>query len=331
MEAVCQDLIAGTVSGCCGIVVGHPLDTVKVRLQARGHAYTSFTQCVATTLRTEGPRGFFKGLAPPLVGNVPINAILFAGYEHGIRVLRKHDGKRYENNKETPLSHVAAAGSYAGLLQCVAMSPTELVKCQMQTNSNVVGGKQMSSMEVTKAIWSKYGMRNGVFRGFYATVLRDVPSCGIYFGVYEGAKRKLNQTIGVHASVPSLVCSIFAGGLAGAALWGSIYPLDLVKSKIQSMSLDVPLAERKLLTVFQNTYKEGGLRVFTKGFGTTIARALPTNAVTLTTYEVFINFLRNTKDDEEVVNTESTMEEKRKRVNIILPHHTEVVYPIYYY
>lgn len=317
-----QDLLAGTVSGCLGIVTGHPLDTIKVRLQARGHLYSGPLKCILHTYRSEGMRGFFKGLVAPLVGNAPINALLFAGYEHGIRELKKHDKERYTHgDPRPPIEHVVAAGSYAGLLQCIAMSPTELVKCQMQTNTrihNVEGPGQ-----VLYRIIKNHGWRNGFFRGFWATVLRDVPSCGIYFGVYEAAKRKLNTIVTVSGTAPTLLTSIVAGGLAGVALWGSIYPLDVLKSKIQSMPLDTPLSERSLIPACKKAYREGGIRFFTRGFGVTLLRALPCNAVTLTSYEVCINFLRS-----------STVDEERGGGIMMAPHQHqhhrgEVIYPIY--
>ena len=34
-----HDFLAGYVGGVCGVVIGHPFDTVKIRLQTRGHLY----------------------------------------------------------------------------------------------------------------------------------------------------------------------------------------------------------------------------------------------------------------------------------------------------
>jgi hypothetical protein len=175
------------------------------------------------------------------------------------------------------------------------MSPTELIKCQMQTNNQK--GAIDGPWEVLTKMIKKHGIRDGFFRGFTATLLRDIPSCGIYFGVYEGVKRYLNGDS--TSTTTSLSTSLIAGGTAGVFLWGSIYPLDLVKSKIQSFPLETPASERGIITVFKKTYNEGGgYRVFTRGFGTTIARALPCNAVTLTIYEIVLSAMRNGETSE---------------------------------
>ena len=36
-----HDFVSGYVGGACGVIIGHPFDTVKIRLQTRGHLYNS--------------------------------------------------------------------------------------------------------------------------------------------------------------------------------------------------------------------------------------------------------------------------------------------------
>lgn len=48
--------------------VGHPLDTIKVRLQTQPTPpiYSGAVDCFRQTLQSEGPFGFFKGMLAPL-------------------------------------------------------------------------------------------------------------------------------------------------------------------------------------------------------------------------------------------------------------------------
>ena len=71
-----QDLVAGTTGGVCGIVVGQPADTVKVRMQAGGVAGGPFS-IASQIVRNEGVRGLFKGIFAPICANAPINAVIF--------------------------------------------------------------------------------------------------------------------------------------------------------------------------------------------------------------------------------------------------------------
>ena len=65
---VTTDLIAGTVSGMVASLAGQPLDTIRVRVQSRGHFYTSSWDTLTKTMRANGVRGFFRGTVPPLLG-----------------------------------------------------------------------------------------------------------------------------------------------------------------------------------------------------------------------------------------------------------------------
>jgi len=102
-----QDLVAGTIGGCCGIVVGQPMDTVKVRMQTTAGLYTGIADCAATTVRNEGPRALFKGILAPLLANAPINATLFV--VNGAMVRYMMQRQRFDD------SHTETSGSKLGL------------------------------------------------------------------------------------------------------------------------------------------------------------------------------------------------------------------------
>lgn len=57
-------------SSCAyALSVGHPFDTVKVRLQTSDKSqFRGPLHCVARTIGNEGIRGLYKGATPPLVG-----------------------------------------------------------------------------------------------------------------------------------------------------------------------------------------------------------------------------------------------------------------------
>ena len=71
------DFVAGYAGGVCGVLVGHPFDTVKIRLQTRGHLYKSGTHAFKSIFKTEGIRGFFKGVLPPCIGKKTYSIFIF--------------------------------------------------------------------------------------------------------------------------------------------------------------------------------------------------------------------------------------------------------------
>ena len=94
----------GFIAGSCARVAIHPLDVMKKRLQVVGlkraasygaaeTAHKAFP-LVVSILKTEGPRGFYKGLVPALCKSAPSSAITFGVYEFAIRFLDNHTNSK---------------------------------------------------------------------------------------------------------------------------------------------------------------------------------------------------------------------------------------------
>ena len=64
-----RGFVAGVFSGIAKLAVGHPFDTIKVRLQTAPRSqFRGPLECLTQTLRREGFSGLYKGATPPLVG-----------------------------------------------------------------------------------------------------------------------------------------------------------------------------------------------------------------------------------------------------------------------
>jgi len=64
-----MDIIAGTCGGVAVVLVGHPFDTTKTRMQtAPERFYAGSLDCVLKTYRWEGMKGFYAGICSPLAG-----------------------------------------------------------------------------------------------------------------------------------------------------------------------------------------------------------------------------------------------------------------------
>lgn len=92
-------------------------------------------------------------------------------------------------------------------------------------------GHAQGSIETAVSIYNQYGIRK-VFLGTNSSILREALGLAIYFGVYEKLSTLFNKDGNV-----SLAGSLLAGGLSGISCWGAIYPIDYVKTLIQTDSL----------------------------------------------------------------------------------------------
>ena len=73
-----RELISGSVGGIVSTVAGHPLDTIKTRVQAFPHLYKNSVHCCLKIIQKEGPRALGKGLLPPVMAQAGMNSVLFA-------------------------------------------------------------------------------------------------------------------------------------------------------------------------------------------------------------------------------------------------------------
>ena len=75
-----RDLFCGGFSGICEWTIGHPFDSIKVRMQKMDGSNT-MRDVMRLTYKNEGALAFYKGGSPPLVMFPVINAIVFSSYE----------------------------------------------------------------------------------------------------------------------------------------------------------------------------------------------------------------------------------------------------------
>ncbi|KAF0732380.1 hypothetical protein Ae201684P_014688 [Aphanomyces euteiches] len=265
---------AGCVGGSMGIFVGQPFDTIKVRLQTHGAHYKGPLQCAQYTWQREGVRGFFKGLASPLIGSVPVNAIVFGMYGTTLQAI--------DPAPKPALSSIFYAGSFAGFLQSFVVCPTDLVKCQLQVQDGFTQKQYTGPLDCLRKITAVHGPR-GLLQGLWPTLMRDSYSFGVYFFVYDAIQRWLESE-----STPTL---LFAGGSAGVVSWTIIYPMDVIKSVIQTLPPKAPAHERRISYQAKRLLHQHGWRIFTAGLGTTVLRAFPVNAVTFYFYDWTVDAL----------------------------------------
>ena len=75
------------------------------------------------------------------------------------------------------------------------------------------------------------------------------------------------------------------------AFWGSVHPMDLIKSKIQTDNLKAP-KYAGIADAFRQTVAERGFRGLYRGVGPSLLRAFVGNACQFTVYEQVMKALQ---------------------------------------
>ncbi|XP_062316447.1 mitochondrial carnitine/acylcarnitine carrier protein isoform X1 [Osmerus eperlanus] len=276
-----KNFAAGGVGGACLLFAGHPLDTIKVRLQTQpkvhsGHGalYTGAYDCFRKTVSKEGVLGLYKGMGAPLAGVAPMMAISFFGFGLGKQL--------QQSDPSQPLTYaqVYLAGCLAGVFTTIIVAPGERVKCLLQVQANGGQLRYAGPLDCAVSLYRQQGIRS-VYKGTVLTLLRDVPSNGLYFLTYEYLKNLLTAE-GESVSQLSTPRILLAGGVAGILNWVIALPPDVLKSNFQTAADG---RYRGLVDVLRELLKEEGPRALYKGFNAVFLRAFPANAACFLGFE----------------------------------------------
>ena len=203
-------------------------------------------------------------------------------------------------NDQYSVAQISAAGFFSAIPMTAITAPFERVKVilQIQGQKQLAPGekpKYSGGLDVVRQLYKEGGIRS-VFRGSAMTLARDGPGSAAYFAAYEVIKRKLTpkDENGLPGKL-SLPAVMAAGGAAGIAMWIPVFPIDTVKSRLQSAEGNPTISG-----VIREVYGKGGVKAFFPGFGPALARAVPANAATFLGVELAHQAMRKMLDKEEV-------------------------------
>eukprot|EP01087_Luapelamoeba_hula_P008953 TRINITY_DN2279_c0_g1_i1.p1 TRINITY_DN2279_c0_g1~~TRINITY_DN2279_c0_g1_i1.p1 ORF type:complete len:298 (+),score=43.60 TRINITY_DN2279_c0_g1_i1:67-960(+) len=284
-----KDTLAGGFGGACLVLVGHPLDTIKVRIQTmeivpgQPAPYTGTWDCATKTMRREGPLALYKGMVAPLMGVTPMYSLCFLGYSLGQKIFCKPD--TYAN---LDLVRIGLAGATSGIFTTPILAPLERVKCLLQIQG--AAGENAKThykgpLDCAQKLYKEGGIAS-VNRGYMATMLRDSVASFFYFTTYAVLKFYLTPE---GEAAPGVLGTLFAGGMAGVANWLGCIPIDVLKSRLQTAP------EGKYPNGIRGVYKDvvarEGYGALYRGIGPILIRAFPANAACFFGVESAVKFL----------------------------------------
>ncbi|XP_036737877.2 solute carrier family 25 member 47 isoform X2 [Manis pentadactyla] len=298
--------IVTTAVGICGVAVGYPLDTVKVRIQTEPK-YTGIWHCVRDTYRQEPVWGFYRGLSLPVCTVSLVSSVSFGTYHHCLDHICRF---RYGRADAKPArTDVTLSGFASGLVRVFLTSPTEVAKVRLQTQtqqrrpsaswpsaapicaappqSPALAPKYRGPLHCLATVAREEGLR-GLYKGSSALLFRDSHSFATYFLSYAILCEWLTPT---GHSQPDVLGVLVAGGCAGVLAWAVATPMDVIKSRLQADGQGQQ-RYRGLLHCAVTSVREEGPRVLFKGLTLNCCRAFPVNMVVFVTYEAVLRLTR---------------------------------------
>ena len=212
-----------------------------------------------------------------------VQSLNFGVYENTRHWLDPH-----ENNDTSSMWSIAAAAFISG----AATSPLTAVVTKLKLLQQIKG------ISMTKILGGIQYLQP--FRFFHVHLLLESFGRAVYMSSYVGSKRIVKH----QGHDPNeFGWRVACGATSGVVAWTSIYPLDVMRSRLFSSSTtngpgpgggtvtgDNGKFFQEIVAAFKLLQKEGALF---RGLGFTLVRAAPVAGVVLTCYDLVLDRIRN--------------------------------------
>ncbi|KAI9784638.1 MAG: hypothetical protein M1839_001860 [Geoglossum umbratile] len=298
-----KGFVAGVFSGIGKLSVGHPFDTVKVRLQTTQKSqFRGPLDCLLQTIRKEGVPGLYKGATPPLIGWMFMDSMSVPPPY----TLRQREEPTRKEADDGIHSMLGSLTYYRRLLNENIFNPTTLPYTPGGIQKIIPPQEQEAYRKLPTIGHAIAGIMAGATVSFIAAPVEHIKArlqvqyavdktkrlysgpinCaqriytihglpGIYHGLsatllfrsffffWWGSYDIFTRLFSQHTTLSTPAINFWAGGLSAQVFWITSYPSDVVKQRIMTDKLG-----------------EGR-----RGFVPCFLRAFPANAVALVAFE----------------------------------------------
>lgn len=280
------NFLAGGIAGTMSSSITAPLEVVKTQLQSSRLANKgNFFSACKDIFKTNGIRGFYRGIQPMLFGIIPTRAIYFWSYTTTKNALNS------TSLGSGPLTHLLSAFS-AGITSNTLTNPIWLVKTRFQLIADTSAGQTQfkSYGEVIRAIYKESGFK-GFFKGLSASYVGCTEGA-IQWIVYEKLKKalELEQKDKNKKITPSQYARASSAAKFVAILM--TYPHEVVRTRLREQGSKYTGFVHALRTIA----KEEGMKGLYGGVGLHLIRSVPNAAIMFVTFELVSNYLQNQID-----------------------------------
>jgi solute carrier family 25 (mitochondrial thiamine pyrophosphate transporter), member 19 len=243
----------------CRFVIA-PLDVVKIRLQLQTHSlsdplshdpaklrgspiYKGTIPTIKRILREEGLTGLWKGNIPAELMYVSYSAIQFTTYRSVTLGLQSAFGER----RLPAAAESFIAGAAAGAVATTGTYPLDLLRTRFAAQGTE---KIYTSLLASIRDISRHEGPKGFFQGLSAGVGQIIPYMGIFFATYETLRLPLSKL-----QLPFGSGDATAGVLASVIAKTAVFPLDLIRKRLQVQGPTREKYVHKNIPVYKGVFK----------------------------------------------------------------------------
>ncbi|KAJ1983921.1 mitochondrial thiamine pyrophosphate transporter [Dimargaris verticillata] len=302
-----QHALCGGVAGVVSRFVIAPLDVFKIHLQLQtipqqrpwkrqppSHGVPSeMWAFMAHTLRHEGVKGLWKGNLSAEYLYLTYGAIQFLSYSELEKSLQS-------THVASPSATSFTCGMLTGMIATWISYPFDLMRTRFAAQSSVkVYNGLMHGMTT---IYRTEGIR-GFYQGIWPSLVQVMPYFSLMFGTYDFFTRSFNSLKAASAFTPEPLHRRFVrraepfqdaicGGLAGVVSKTGVFPLDLVRKRMQVQGPSrkyfghdaVPQYQTSITQTIRQIVKHEGVLGLYRGIVPGLIKSAPASAATFFIY-----------------------------------------------
>lgn len=266
-QSLYKGLISGAFGGIVISIVGQPFDNIKFRLQTNNN-YKGTFDCLNKIIKTEGSISLFRGLSLSMSNQILFRSTLF---------LTQSETKKYlANGNENKIWHYFVAGSIGWGIGSIFECPFDVIRLQLQKKLVDIKPNQIVNIQsCTQELW-KNGLKT-FYLGYTSHLIRNVLAGGIHLGSYDIIRENIAKYKNINIRDIKIHENLLAGALSGVIFWSVVYPIDTIKSNLQSDNVN----KRNFKGIIDCTKKLVPIKNLYKGIVPCIIRAIPANSLML--------------------------------------------------
>ena len=301
------EFVRGALAAVTAVALTFPLNKLISR-----QAYEGLTVgAAADTLRADGLRHLYRGVAPPLVSKTLSLGLMYGAYDwytlQLCAALRlSPDGSTGGDGGPSAGPHPTHAPAAVRVVAALLAGATEAALTPFERVQTILQHRHYTDAFTNAADVAAKIARHGpreFYRGASAILLRNGPSNAIFFMLREPARALLPAPVPpppsslAEAPQPAALGAalrlvgydfardFFAGALLGAGISTLFYPLNLAKSVMQ---LNIGGRHSGVLETLRAVYDERrGLRGVYRGVSANALRSLLSWGIVNASYEVY--------------------------------------------
>lgn len=307
-----KGILSGSMAGCLSVLVCHPLDVIRTRLQTKSidlnnkpvrensvasnnnflsNPYSSGRWRAGSILQMPAIifSKYYRGIIPPLCAQGVYKAVIFGANNFSNKYLNGGNSQGAMKNL-----NLFSSGCIAGVLVSFVVAPVEIIRTKQIMISDT-SSQYRSIATVVKSITSATKPWL-LWKYLLPTILRDGPGVGFYFLVFESSKEFIARNLHVDKKTNdiSIFSRILAASCAGVSFWLWALPFDTVKTIMEADNNPETLSKSSSKLLKENmqlVWNNGGIKRLYNAWPVAVGRGIPSAIVTLTSYDLMYKYL----------------------------------------